>query len=78
MKAHELCVLLEAFKKDVGLTRFQIESFENFVENGIQRVIDEIGVLKPEVPEGVEPLLLDYQAAEPLNVPPASGQRRFD
>lgn len=51
MDPHDLKVLLESFKKDVGLTRFQIESFENFVENGIQRVIDEIGVLKPEVPE---------------------------
>ncbi len=51
MKAQDLRVLLKAFKKDVGLTKFQIESFENFVENGIQRVIDEIGVLKPEVPE---------------------------
>jgi DNA-directed RNA polymerase subunit B len=51
MNAEDLRVLLEAFKKDVGLTRFQIESFENWVENGIQQIIDEIGVLKPEVPE---------------------------
>ena len=51
MDSQDLKILLEAFKKDVGLTRFQIESFENFVENGIQKIIDEIGVLRPEVPE---------------------------
>ncbi len=51
MHLEDLKTLLEAFKKDVGLTKFQIESFEEFVENGIQRVVDEIGTLKPEVPE---------------------------
>ena len=51
MDREDLKTVLEAFKRDVGLTKFQIESFENWVENGIQKIIDEIGVLKPEVPE---------------------------
>ncbi len=51
MKAEYFKSLLSSFKKDVGLIRFQMESFEDFVENRIQKIIDEIGVIQPEVPE---------------------------
>ncbi len=51
MDVQDLKILLEAFKKEVGLTNFHMKSFESFIEEGLQRVIDEIGTLKPEVPE---------------------------
>ncbi len=51
MKAEYFKALLSSFKKDVGLIRFQMESFEDFVENRIQKIIDEIGSIQPEVPE---------------------------
>ncbi|MBN2202848.1 MAG: DNA-directed RNA polymerase subunit A' [Candidatus Aenigmarchaeota archaeon] len=43
--------VLNAFKKDVGFVRFQINSYNNFVDNRLQKIIDEIGEIKPEVPE---------------------------
>ncbi|MEM7824107.1 MAG: DNA-directed RNA polymerase subunit B [Candidatus Aenigmatarchaeota archaeon] len=43
--------LLKAFADDVGFVRFQIESFNDFLENRLQKIIDEIGEIKPEVPE---------------------------
>ncbi|NOZ81712.1 MAG: DNA-directed RNA polymerase subunit B [Candidatus Micrarchaeota archaeon] len=43
--------LLESFAKEKGFVRFQIDSYNEFVENGLQRIIDEIGEIRPEVPE---------------------------
>ncbi|MFQ6020480.1 MAG: DNA-directed RNA polymerase subunit B [Candidatus Aenigmatarchaeota archaeon] len=43
--------LLEAFKNDVGFVRFQIDSFNDFIDNRLQKIIDEIEEIKPEVPE---------------------------
>ena len=40
-----------AFSEDVGFVRFQIDSFNDFVDNRLQKIIDEIGEIKPEVPE---------------------------
>ena len=34
--------LLKAFEKDKGWVNFQIESFNNFINFGIQQIIDEI------------------------------------
>jgi len=42
---------LNAFKNDVGLVRFQIDSFNDFIDNRLQKIVDEIGEIKPEVPE---------------------------
>jgi len=43
--------LLEAFIKERGLVRFQIDSYNDFVTRRIPKVLKEIGVIKPEVPE---------------------------
>jgi len=43
--------LINSFSKDVGFVRFQINSFNNFIDNRLQKIIDEIGEIKPEVPE---------------------------
>jgi DNA-directed RNA polymerase subunit B len=43
--------ILNSFKDDVGFVRFQIDSFNDFIDNRLQKIIDEIGEIKPEVPE---------------------------
>jgi DNA-directed RNA polymerase beta subunit len=43
--------LLDTFTKEKGLIRFQIDSYNDFVMRRIPKVLGEIGVIKPEVPE---------------------------
>jgi DNA-directed RNA polymerase beta subunit len=43
--------LLDSFTKQNGLVRFQIESYNDFVTRRIPKVLNEIGVIKPEVSE---------------------------
>ena len=43
--------LLNTFLKDKGLVRFQIDSFDDFVTRRIPKVLNDIGIIKPEVPE---------------------------
>ena len=43
--------LLESFTKDKGLVRFQVDSFNDFVTRRVPKVLSEIGVIKPEVPD---------------------------
>lgn len=43
--------LLNSFVKERGLVRFQIDSYNDFVSNRIQKIIKEIKEIKPEVPE---------------------------
>jgi DNA-directed RNA polymerase subunit B len=43
--------LLDAFIKDKGLVRFQIDSYNDFITRRIPKVLKEIDVIKPEVPE---------------------------
>jgi DNA-directed RNA polymerase beta subunit len=43
--------LLDTLTKEKGLVRFQTESFNDFVTRRIPKVLNEIGVIKPEVPE---------------------------
>ncbi len=43
--------LLKAFAQERGFVRFQIDSFNNFVENGLQKIVNEIKQIEPEVPE---------------------------
>ena len=43
--------ILNSFKDDVGFVRFQIESYNDFIDNRLQKIVDEIGEIKPEVPE---------------------------
>ena len=44
-------VLIKAFSKENGWSNFQVSSFNNFIENGLQNIIDSIGKIEPEVPE---------------------------
>jgi DNA-directed RNA polymerase subunit B len=43
--------LLDTFAKEKGFVRFQIESYNDFITRRIPKVLSEIGVIKPEVPE---------------------------
>ncbi len=49
--------ILKSFKNDVGFVRFQIDSYNDFIDNRLQNIIDQIGEIKPEVPEIGELLL---------------------
>jgi DNA-directed RNA polymerase beta subunit len=43
--------LLDVFSKEKGFVRFQIDSYNDFITRRIPKVLSEIGVIKPEVPE---------------------------
>ncbi len=42
---------LKSFAEEVGFVKFQIDSFNDFIDRRLQRIIDSIGEIKPEVPE---------------------------
>ncbi len=44
-------ILLDAFFKDKGLVRQHLDSYNEFIDRGLQEVIDEIGEIPIEVPE---------------------------
>ena len=44
-------LLLKSFFKDKGLVRQHLDSFNEFIDHGLQEVIDEIGEISIEVPE---------------------------
>jgi len=41
-------ILLKSFVNERGLIKFQIESYNNFIESRLQSIFDEIGEIKPE------------------------------
>ncbi|UCG95004.1 MAG: DNA-directed RNA polymerase subunit B'' [archaeon] len=41
-------ILLKKFVDERGLVKFQIESYNNFIESRLQAIFDEIGEIKPE------------------------------
>ncbi|MEM5794452.1 MAG: DNA-directed RNA polymerase subunit B'' [Candidatus Aenigmatarchaeota archaeon] len=43
--------LLDVFTNEKGFVRFQIDSYNDFITRRIPKVLSEIGVIKPEVPE---------------------------
>jgi|YelNatPaOPRAMG01_1025707.scaffolds.fasta_scaffold03997_4 DNA-directed RNA polymerase subunit B len=43
--------LLNTFVRERGLVRFQIESYNDFITRRIPKVLSDIGVIKPELPE---------------------------
>lgn len=43
--------MVESFDKDVGFVDFQKQSFEEFVESGLQKIFDDIKEIRPEVPD---------------------------
>jgi len=44
-------VLLKSFAEDEGFVKFQIESFNDFIDNRIPKTIKQIKEIKPEVPD---------------------------
>ena len=50
-RSEELKAILNAFKEEVGLVRFHMDSFERFVEHTLPKIVSEIGTIKPEIPE---------------------------
>ncbi len=47
----DLLLLQKAFFKEKGLVRQHLDSYNEFVEHGLQEVIDEVGEIEIEVPE---------------------------
>jgi DNA-directed RNA polymerase subunit B len=43
--------LLEALVREKGFVRFQIDSYNDFITRRIPKILNEIGVIKPEVPD---------------------------
>ena len=43
-------VLIEAMVKELGLVRQHLDSYNEFIQNGMQSVVREIGSIKPEIP----------------------------
>ena len=44
-------ILVKSFCKENGWVKFQIDSYNKFIESGLQGIIRNIGVIEPEVPE---------------------------
>ncbi len=49
--ADSTATLLKSFADEVGWVRFQIDSYNTFIERRLQKIIDEIKQIEPEVPE---------------------------
>ncbi len=43
--------LLNSFIKERGLVKFQVDSYNDFVDRKVSKILDEIGTIKPDVPE---------------------------
>ena len=43
--------LMEAYAHQKGFVRFQIDSYNDFITRRIPKVLSEIGMIKPEVPD---------------------------
>lgn len=48
MKESRFKTLLQAFRSKKGFAKYQVESFNHFIDDRIQEVIDEIGTIEPE------------------------------
>ncbi|MDY6773593.1 MAG: DNA-directed RNA polymerase subunit B'', partial [Candidatus Nanohaloarchaea archaeon] len=78
--------LEEAVSGD-GLVEHQIESYNDFVENRIQRILNDVGEVEPELPGGEELVIKlgDVEIEEPMmkeadgsmtHLTPAEARRR--
>ena len=47
----QFLTLLNVFNKEKGMVRFQIDSYNDFISRRVPKVLNEIGIVKPEVPE---------------------------
>jgi len=43
-------ILIESMVKELGLVRQHLDSYNEFIQNGMQQVVKEIGSIKPEIP----------------------------
>jgi len=48
---NELWSLMEAFFRERGLVRQHLDSYNEFIEHGLQEIIDEVGEIQIEIPE---------------------------
>jgi DNA-directed RNA polymerase subunit B len=48
---NDLLLLQKSFFKQKGLVRQHLDSYNKFIDTGLQEVIDEIGEIKIEIPE---------------------------
>lgn len=55
-------ILIKNFEKEKGWVRYQIESFNNFVDFGLQNIINEIGIVK--IVSGSEDLKIKFGKIE--------------
>ena len=51
MTENKFLPLLKSFAQERGFVRFQVDSFNDFVERGLQKIVNEIKQIEPEVPE---------------------------
>lgn len=51
MDNNKFSSILRSFQQERGFVRFQIDSFNSFVEHGLQKIVTEIKQIEPEVPE---------------------------
>ncbi len=60
--------LLENFIRENGFVKFQIESYNDFITRRIPKVLSEIGVIKPDVPDlgDIKLKLGDFKIGEPI------------
>ncbi|MHA1773238.1 MAG: hypothetical protein ACTSXO_03820, partial [Candidatus Heimdallarchaeota archaeon] len=47
----DINLLLKAFFQEKGLVRQHLDSYNEFIDHGIQEVIDEVGEISIDVPE---------------------------
>ncbi len=59
--------LLESFLQETGFIKFQIDSYNDFITRRIPKVLSEIGVIKPDVPDlgDIKLKLGDFKIGEP-------------
>jgi len=60
--------LIDAYVKERGLVRFQIESYNDFITRRIPKILSDIGSIKPEIPEigDLEIKLGKFEIGEPI------------
>lgn len=57
-------VLVNAFIREKGLVRQHLDSYNNFIDNILQEIVDEVGIVETEIP-GVKVRLGSIEVGEP-------------
>ncbi|WP_456472208.1 DNA-directed RNA polymerase subunit B'' [Methanocaldococcus sp.] len=58
--------LVDAYFKEHSLVEHQIESYNDFVENRLQKIIDEVGYIDTNIPEGFKVKLGKIRLGKPI------------